>query len=99
MTKLKSKTETANSTNTVLNVGADSKTKVDFKTIFDKTKNDDRWGYTRNEIIDRISSLTIDCPECENIIHSDEQYQCGTCGGGSRIFVLDWVKNQIENIR
>jgi len=67
--------------------------------IFNETKDDDGWGYTRNEIIDRISSLTIDCPECENIIHDDEQYQCGTCDGGSRIFVLKWIKRQIENIK
>lgn len=64
------------------------------KTIFDKTKNDD----IRNEIIDRISELSIDCPECESIIYSDEQYQCLTCGGG-RIFVLSWVKSELENIK
>ncbi len=40
----------------------------DFKTIFDKTKNDDGWGYVRNEIIDRISELTVECPECESIM-------------------------------
>lgn len=46
---------------------------------------------SHDEIIDRMSDLYVDCPECENIIHSDEQYQCGTCSGGSRIYVLDWV--------
>lgn len=72
---------------------------ADLKTIFDKTKNDDGWGYVHNEIIDRISDLTVECPECESIIHSDEQYQCVTCGGGGRIFVLSWVKSQLENVK
>lgn len=67
---------------------------VDLKTVFNKTEDPEGWDYTRNEIIDRISSLTIDCPECENM--DDEQYQCGTCGGGSRISVLDWMKNEIK---
>ena len=72
---------------------------ADLKTIFDKTEDKDGWVNTHNEIIDRISALTIDCPECENIIHDDEQYQCGTCNGGSKIFVLDWIKKQISDIR
>lgn len=69
------------------------------KTIFEKSKNDDGWDYVRNEIIDRISNLTVDCPECENIIHSDEQYQCGTCSGGGRIFVLSWIESELEHIK
>ena len=72
---------------------------ADLKTIFDKTKNDDGWGYVRNEIIDMISDLTVECPECESIIHSDEQYQCGTCGGGGRIFVLSWIKAELEHVK
>lgn len=59
-------------------------------------KDNDGWNYVHNEIIDRISSLEISCPECENIIHSDEQYQCVTCGGGSSINVLSWVKANIK---
>ena len=66
--------------------------------IFDKIKNDDGWNYVHNEIIDRISNLTIDCPECENIIHDDEQYQCTTCEGGSKIFVMTWIKEELKNI-
>ncbi len=65
--------------------------------IEEQAKNDE-WEYTHNEIISRISNLTIDCPECKNIIHSDEQYQCGTCDGGSKIYVLDWLKQQGKQI-
>lgn len=66
---------------------------ADLKTMFERIE-----GYDlRNEIIDRISSLTIDCPECEIIIYDDEQYQCGTCNGGSRIYVLDWIIEEINN--
>ncbi len=61
-------------------------------TIFDKTNE----NYIKDEIIDRISNLYIDCPDCESIILDDDQYQCTTCGGGSRINVLTWVKEQIE---
>lgn len=64
--------------------------------LFKKTDNDNDWNYTINEIIDRISNLYIDCPECENIIDSDDQYQCTTCGGGSRINVLDWITKEIK---
>jgi rRNA maturation endonuclease Nob1 len=70
------------------------------RTRFDLANLDDRpdldIDYIRNEIIDRIKHLTIDCPECENIIHSDDQYQCGTCGGGATIYVMDWVKNNLN---
>ncbi len=69
------------------------------KELFEKTKDDDGWNYVRNEIIDRISSLTIECPECESIKYSDEQYQCMTCGGGGEINVLSWVKKQIKNVK
>lgn len=62
-----------------------------------KSENSDGWDYVRNEIIDRISNLTVDCPECESIIHSDEQYQCGTCGGGGVIFVMSWIKDELKN--
>lgn len=51
-------------------------------------------SYIRIEILDRIGLLYIDCPECENIIGSDEQYQCCTCGGGGRINVLSWVNSE-----
>lgn len=67
---------------------------IDSNKLFKKTAS--KWDYTRNEIIDRISQLTVNCPECENIIHDDPQYQCGTCGGGSEIRVLDWVNNRIK---
>ena len=55
--------------------------------------NSDEYN-VHSEIINRISSLNleIDCPECENIIFDDEQYQCGTCGGGAKINVLSWLK-------
>lgn len=64
----------------------------------EKQPKNDGWEYTHNEIISRLSNLTIDCPECETIIHSDEQYQCGTCGGGSKIYVLDWLRKQSKQI-
>lgn len=71
---------------------------MELKRIFDNTDDD-----LRNEIIDRISDLSIECPECESIIGSDEQYQCGTCGcsGGcsGRINVLSWIKREIEYIK
>jgi len=60
------------------------------------TKSND--NYVRNEILDRIKYLTIDCPECENIIHDDEQYSCGTCNGG-QIFAFEWVKQQIKTTK
>lgn len=62
-------------------------------------KSDNEWNSVRNEIIDRISSLTIDCPECETIIYSDEQYQCGTCNGGATIYVLDWIKEELKILK
>lgn len=58
----------------------------------------DKYSYVHNEIIERIKSITIDCPECETIIHDDEQYQCGTCEGSSKIYVLNWIKNQGKSI-
>jgi len=57
-------------------------------------KKGGEWDYVHDEIIERISKLTISCPECENIILDDEQYQCTTCGGGSSINVLFWINNQ-----
>jgi rRNA maturation endonuclease Nob1 len=71
---------------------------ADLKTIFNKT-NEDGWDYVRNQIIDRISNLTVQCPECESIIHDDEQYQCGTCGGGGEIYVLSWIKAELAHVR
>lgn len=59
--------------------------------ILTKRNDEDGWHYTHNEIIERISELYINCPECESIIHSDSQYQCGTCGGGAKINVLRYI--------
>lgn len=59
-------------------------------------KKGGEWDYVNDEIISRIGELHIDCPECENIIGSDEQYQCGTCGGGAKINVLEWIKSQLK---
>lgn len=61
--------------------------------LFDKRGDD----YVHDTIIERIGSLEVDCPECENIIPSDEQYQCGTCGGGSMINVLSWIRSKLPN--
>lgn len=61
-------------------------------------KSNSEWDYVKNEIIDRISSLTIDCPECETIIHDDEQYQCGTCNGGGKIWVKEWIESHIGSL-
>jgi len=44
------------------------------------------------EIIDRISKLYIDCPECETIKFDDEQYQCNICGSSGKINVLEYLK-------
>lgn len=57
-------------------------------------KKGGEWDYVHDEILDRISVLYVECPECENIIHDDEQYQCGTCGGGGRVHVLSWIKKR-----
>lgn len=65
-------------------------------TPFDKREGEGV-NYIHNEIISAISELYIDCPECSNIFGSDEQYQCTTCGGGSRINVLDWMKNEYRD--
>lgn len=49
--------------------------------------------YVRNEIISKIKSLYVDCPECESM-ESDDQYSCGTCGGqgtGGLVNVWDWI--------
>jgi hypothetical protein len=62
--------------------------------IFNKTDNE--WDFVSNEIKDRISSLTISCPECETILHSDEQYQCGTCNGGVSINISEWIEDTIK---
>jgi len=65
--------------------------------LFDKTQDSERHDFVRNEIIERISDLSVSCPECENIIHDDDQYQCGTCGGSARIHVLNWIKERVAN--
>lgn len=57
-------------------------------------KSNGEWDYIHDEIIDRINRLTIECPECETIHFSDDQYQCGTCGGGGIIHVGQWIKQQ-----
>jgi hypothetical protein len=62
-------------------------------------KHGGAWDYVHDTIIDRISNLYIDCPECENIIGDDEQYQCGTCDGGARINVMGWIKKQTDEQR
>ncbi len=59
-------------------------------------KTGDYLDYVHDELIDRIEGLRVDCPECENIIHDDPQYQCGTCDGGGQVWVLDWIKKQIK---
>ncbi len=65
--------------------------------ILDKTENDSGYDSIRNEILDRIASLRIDCPECETIRYDDEQYQCGTCGSSNgKLNVLNWLKEQLK---
>jgi hypothetical protein len=64
--------------------------------VIEKRDNQNGWSYTHNEVIERISSLAIDCPECEDILHSDEQYQCNTCGGGGKINVLSYFKKNLK---
>ncbi len=64
--------------------------------LFEKTDGMTFRGHTRNEIVDRISDLMVDCPECETIIHDDdEQYHCMTCEGARRINVLDWMASEV----
>lgn len=65
-----------------------------------KKFNEDQEWHMDSEIIDRIKELTIECPECESM-WSDEQYQCGTCGGagaGNYINVYEWLKENPESI-
>jgi hypothetical protein len=61
----------------------------------DNSDDDKDIDYIKNEIINRISVLSIICPECETIICSDEQYHCVTCGGSGKIYVLPWIKSQL----
>lgn len=65
--------------------------------FLEPTKDDDGWNYVRNNIIDRVSELTVTCPECENILLDDDQYQCTTCGGQCKINVLNWVKDEFKH--
>ena len=47
------------------------------------------------EILERISRVEIDCPDCEWV--EDDQYTCTTCwnqGGNGRINVSTWLKEQ-----
>jgi hypothetical protein len=48
------------------------------------------------EILERIGKLNIDCPDCECYLDSDEQYQCGICGGSGQINVLDYLKQMFD---
>jgi len=45
------------------------------------------------ELLDRLRSLTIDCPECEDM-YSDDQYTCTTCwcmGGQGTINAFEYL--------
>ena len=47
-----------------------------------------------SEIITRISKLTVECPDCEDVY--DDQYTCTTCfsqGGNGNIDVLEYLEN------
>lgn len=59
-------------------------------------KVNDKWSNIHDTILDNISVLTIECPECVGIIDSDDQYQCMTCEGGSEINVLEWVTKKFK---
>lgn len=56
-------------------------------------KKNTEWSYVHDAIIDRVNELYVTCPECENIIHDDEQYQCGTCNGVGSVNVSQWIKD------
>ena len=49
-------------------------------------------------ILDEISELHVDCPDCENI-GSDDQYTCTSCwcqGGNGKINVLEYLKENYK---
>lgn len=48
------------------------------------------------EILNRINQLVIDCPECEYIFHSDDQYQCNTCGSSGKINVIEYLNERFD---
>jgi len=61
-------------------------------------KQNQVWSGIHDEVVDRISDLTIDCPECESIIYDDPQYCCTTCNRtDGRINVLIWINEQLKN--
>lgn len=62
-------------------------------------KLNDGHSHNHDEIVDQISDLTVRCPECPSYIYDDSQYQCGTCGGGGIIHVLDWINEQLKNVK
>lgn len=52
----------------------------------------------QEEILDDIKQLEVDCPDCK-WMYSDPQYTCTTCwheGGGGKINVLQWLKENLE---
>jgi len=51
----------------------------------------------REEILEIISKVEIDCPDCKLILFSDEQYQCTTCGSSGKIDVLKYLNELYEN--
>lgn len=69
------------------------------KSIIKIEKRGDGHSYIHNEIVDSIGNLTVECPECRHYIYDDPQYQCVTCGGGARIHVLDWINEQLKNVK
>ena len=55
----------------------------------------------KKEIIDIISELIIDCPECE-FMYSDDQYTCTTCwseGGQGTINVFNYIKENKDILK
>ncbi len=71
------------------------------QSILTRLPNHHGLNYIHNEIIERISYLTIDCPECESIIGSDDQYTCttrGSCSGdrNATINVYRYLSNHLK---
>lgn len=51
-----------------------------------------------NLVLKEIKRLEIDCPDCKYHL-DDDQYTCAICwceGGGGKINVYSWVKDNIN---
>lgn len=55
-----------------------------------------------NKILERFSTLEIDCPECEDLYPNDDQYTCTTCyceGGQGAISLFYYLREYPELLK